>query len=445
MAVRFSATGQSYSRTLGVALSAFTVACWVKLVANRSAYTTLWSLDNGTGDFFLLQTSMAGTDMAAWDDAGLAQIVRTMTVGTWYYIAISVNAADGVTVSRAAGDNAFDVGGWSGQSSAVADAILRIGDSPYSEEWMNGTIAAVKFWNAALSQAELEAEYGQYMPVRTTNLQAWYPFLRPETVDYAGRGAALVGGSGAAREDGPPIVWNTPPAVWARAESTLRAVGESGTVLPVSAAKGGTAGLVTETSVLATPARSKRAGVAQSLESAVVLPARPSKAGALAAAAEAGTATAVTPAKGRRANQAVELGTVSPVGSEQVLRQVVETALARPAGRGKSRTASPSFEAGTARAVTSGRGRMPQQITEHGTAVPVHRAGQKMIGVVVETGSAQPVRPQPPLVGLLGQVVEAGTVGRLLRRTPPLRAGAPYVAWRAATPHTGPPLSGRLL
>jgi hypothetical protein len=66
VAVRFSAEAQTYSRTVTLgSQSAYSVACWVRLAADRNTWQSAWCLGNaGAGDVFaILQTSNTGTNL----------------------------------------------------------------------------------------------------------------------------------------------------------------------------------------------------------------------------------------------------------------------------------------------------------------------------------------------------------------------------------------------
>ncbi|MGW4641797.1 LamG-like jellyroll fold domain-containing protein [Sphaerisporangium sp. NPDC004334] len=216
MAVRFSSTGQEYTKTLTWgAITQYSVTCWVKISTDTNDIAGIWSLDDGNSSGFgntYLRTDTDGTTLQFRDsNAGTVQGARAITVGTWYYVGISVNGANGTMLTRAAGDTSFTVSTWTNGSSSVTATNLRIGKPVYDNRQLNGCIAALKIWGATLSQSELEAEAFQYMPARATSapdeLRAWYPFVRAETTDYGGGGRTLSGGTGATTEDGPPIAW----------------------------------------------------------------------------------------------------------------------------------------------------------------------------------------------------------------------------------------------
>ncbi|MEV0236885.1 LamG-like jellyroll fold domain-containing protein [Nonomuraea sp. NPDC050786] len=211
MAVRFDADSEDYTRAVNLgAQSQWSMSCWVKISGDRDTYSTAWCLDGGsTTDYAFLQTINDGTTLtfsqaSSGSNTGFLA-TRALTVGVWYYIAVSVNGASGTMVSKALGDALFTYSTWTAGKASTTHTNLRIGESVFEAEWLNGAVCAVKWWGAALSQAELQAEAGQFAPVRTTNLRAYYRFSGPSTVDNSGNSNTLSGGTGTTAEPDPVI------------------------------------------------------------------------------------------------------------------------------------------------------------------------------------------------------------------------------------------------
>src|SRR5690606_3171162 len=114
-------------------------------------------------------------------------------------------------------------------SNALNAATLRIGQSPWGGEWLNGRMAAVKIWTAALSANEIQAERDYTSPLQTANLRAWYPFEVAETTDHSGNGETLSGGSSPSTEPGPGIPFSPVEDAEATAEIPLALLLDSGT------------------------------------------------------------------------------------------------------------------------------------------------------------------------------------------------------------------------
>jgi hypothetical protein len=213
---RFSADGQDYTRTLSPTVgAAFTVLMWARLAANRGYYTTAWCMDSGTQSTAVsMQTDVLGGTMRLVSGSGTSQSITAMTVGTWYCFAVTRSAtggAAGAVVARygtnPAALSTFTLNPVDGQwSSQATFTTLRLGESIWNNEWLNGNLAAVKIYTRALDATEAATELGYYNPVSTTGLYAAYPFWDgPSTTDTSGNGRTLSGGSGTTAEAGPGI------------------------------------------------------------------------------------------------------------------------------------------------------------------------------------------------------------------------------------------------
>lgn len=212
MAIRFDASGESFTASLGLgSVTDYTVCAWLFVAVDRNSWSTAWSLDNGTGDVDVLQTGEDGTAWGLYSDGGPIAITSTV-VGTWYFIGISRAGSGGTAYYRADGAPSLSTVNLAGSSATTNLTNLRLGDSPWTGEWLNGRLAAWKLWTAALSQAEIEAEAGQYDAVRTTNLAASFPFI-DDTLDDGPNGYTLSGGNGTAFEAGPAELEGGPTPV----------------------------------------------------------------------------------------------------------------------------------------------------------------------------------------------------------------------------------------
>lgn len=211
MAVRFDAATEEYTRAASLGtITQFSITCWLKISVDQNNISTVWCVDNGfAGDYIRLCTDTDGTTLVIADDLD-GHTLGAATVGTWYYVGFSVNGSSATAVMQAANASAPTVTTWLDSSSSTNIVNLRIGDGVFDGQYLNGCVAAFKFWSGiTLSQAELEAEAWTYLPRRATGLRGWYPFLRAETTDYSGLGQTLSGGSGTSTEDGPPVPWRS--------------------------------------------------------------------------------------------------------------------------------------------------------------------------------------------------------------------------------------------
>lgn len=208
MAVRFSADGQDYtSASIGLTGQPFTVTCWVQLRADRNDFSTIFSVDDGGAtEMVYVQTNADGVTLFLGGDGGASTVGSVaLTVDVWYRVAVTYSGTTGTLYTGAAGAALASASGTLGTNTGLS--TLRIGESGFADEWLNGCVANLKMWSAALSAGEIETELGQYVPARLANLLRWHPFVAAETTDRSGNGLTLSGGTGTSTEGGPPIPW----------------------------------------------------------------------------------------------------------------------------------------------------------------------------------------------------------------------------------------------
>jgi hypothetical protein len=338
MAVRFDAD-ENYSATYTLGSQAnYSVTCWGRLAVDRNDYTTFWSFDaNSDGTAFILQTDIDGTSSFVWDDivAGMVGAGPALTVGTWYFFAVCVAGTSGALHYRTA-TTGFTTVTWTGAARTITNFL--IGDDRYTE-WLNGNVAALKFWTAGLTLAEVANESMQYAPVRTANLAAFYPLVSAETTDYSGNARTLTGGGTATTEDGPPIAWQS---------------GRPRLILPAGA-----------NAVTATPTEAAATGTAQTPAVALIVPSGVSTATGVAQAPTVAGRPAPGVASGSATANAPTIATVATAGvaTASAVAQAPASALLVPAGFGSATGAAlapsaavvvrPSAAAGTGAALAA--------------------------------------------------------------------------------------------
>lgn len=207
MAVRFDAAeGYTSTLTLGSQTN-FSFTCWGYISTDRNTWSSFWSFDaNLDGTAMMLQTDEDGQSLILYDDNAPGQVANGVahTVGQWYFMAVTVSGTSGTLYWRAANTQTLSTDTWT--SAARTITRLLIGDNRYGE-FLNGRVAAFKFWQAGLTAAEVVQESQQYQPYRTSNLRVYLPFVTNAAVDFSGNGTTFTGGATTTREDGPPIPW----------------------------------------------------------------------------------------------------------------------------------------------------------------------------------------------------------------------------------------------
>jgi hypothetical protein len=196
VAVRFAGAGTDfYSTTTNLPLAPFTVTFWTMIVTDRNTFSSWLAYNTGTNKLWL-QSLADGTTPAVFDTTGVQRIAgSSMTVGAWYRIGLVVNGTSTVLYQSDANTpstTAFTTATFTDPSGVT---VLSLGASASTIEPLNGRMAAVKFWTAALTKAEIDAELTQVNPIRTVNLQRFYPLHNAELTDYSGNRNDLTAGS----------------------------------------------------------------------------------------------------------------------------------------------------------------------------------------------------------------------------------------------------------
>jgi hypothetical protein len=130
--------------------------------------------------------------------------VPTLTLGSWYHFAVTVEGTGAGQVKTYV--NGTLVLSSPGNPAITADRFS-IGNDAH-QEWLNGNAAAVKLYSAVLTGTEISAEMNRLAPVRTTNLNGYYPLqaVTSATNDFGGGNRTLTqGGTLATDASGPPV------------------------------------------------------------------------------------------------------------------------------------------------------------------------------------------------------------------------------------------------
>lgn len=206
MAVRLDAGDTAYTATLNAgAQAAYTIAGWMKISVDRNAASTFASLESSAADYTIMQTAADGTTLNLSDSFGIGPGTIALSADVWYFVALSMSGGSGTMYARADGAGSWSTAAQSGMDPSVTCTTLRVGDSQFAEP-LNGCVTSVRVWSAALSQAELDAEFISHYPVRTSGLQGWYALSSTgDTVDRSGNNRNLTGGTGATTESGPAV------------------------------------------------------------------------------------------------------------------------------------------------------------------------------------------------------------------------------------------------
>lgn len=219
MAVRFDNAADRYTVTVSQgAVTDYTFCCWMKLSVATATWWGVMGTDAGSSaDSAYFEAPSAGTTVRPnFDNAGGITGAFSVTVGTWYFVAVTVSGTSVSWYYKAFGSPTLTLG--STQTAANAAQVmtnLRLGVWAGNTEPFNGCITGARYWLAALTQAELEAESQQLLHKRTAGILASYPLETATTADSSGNGRTLTAAGTPTTEAGPgiPLVAGTPVPV----------------------------------------------------------------------------------------------------------------------------------------------------------------------------------------------------------------------------------------
>jgi hypothetical protein len=337
----------------------------------------------------------------------------SVSVGTWYRTAITVSGTN-CSWYHGTTSGALTVASVANISSPTGGSqTWSIGTPSFSSEWWNGRLAALKIFDAQLTQAEVENELARYVPFRTANLVQWHPFVTAETVDYSGAGNTLSGGTGTTTESGPPVPWGPPrpqlilPASSASTSANAGAATGTGAahgpsvlvatsgahasssgsgqnvtpgVAPAGVSGSGDAAVAAAGSVAATASHAVASGTAAAASAQVQASAGPAGVAGVAhdPAAAAGTETAPPAAAAAGAAHA-------PTGALTTNAGIVAAAVAHHAGVAAGPGAMPAAASGAAHAATVGHGATVAAGAAYGSG-----SAAEATALIVVTGAAAP-------------------------------------------------------
>lgn len=205
MSVRFDASGDSLTRTVNLpTITAFSVMGWFQIVTDRNDFTQFIVFGDATGpDIYQIGTDSDGTTLNAYN--GVDNLGSALTVGTWYHLAL-VCSGVGAGNLKAYLNGVLDI--TAAGASGPGAGKLWVGNSVFSE-FLNGSAAAVKIYSASLTAAEVAQEMRQILPVRTANLNGWYPMHGTTALkaDFSGNLNDWTDVSTSFSAESPPIPW----------------------------------------------------------------------------------------------------------------------------------------------------------------------------------------------------------------------------------------------
>jgi hypothetical protein len=218
MAARANGSGDYLRRTSALpTIENFSICFWVRLRSDLNTFSPIWLMGASPSSYVQFGTNADGTTLV-WENRNpnldQAITMMNMTVGTWYFVAGYIGAAN--TTYEAWWADASTAALSTGSATSGLTAHSSPTEMSLFEETIFGgrsdaAVAAVKIWDGVkLGKADFEAERWQYLPARTANLHTWSPFLDPGDAtwkDYSGNARDWTEGGTVLFEEGPPIAW----------------------------------------------------------------------------------------------------------------------------------------------------------------------------------------------------------------------------------------------
>lgn len=212
MAVTFDADGEkSETPSAWDYNAAYTVALWVRPESVNAAFHQVLAVQAADSsaniDDLYISSGNVWTVRALIASAGTGQTGSTPSANTWYHLTMVRSSTQLLNLYvngvANAGPSTQDVTG----RTAATKMALGLSTWATTNE-LNGRIAHVKVWTAALSTAEMVNEMNSVRPVRWTNLWAWYPIIAGDrTLDWSGNGRSLTETGSVTTSDDPGITF----------------------------------------------------------------------------------------------------------------------------------------------------------------------------------------------------------------------------------------------
>lgn len=201
MAFRLSTAGDYTLRSSGAIQSdPYTTMLWVRR-DSATAFGNIWVIANAGSTLYEgLYLNSAGTNLRIENNNGGSDGATTLTVGTWYHVALVRNGNDRTLYLNGVVDATYNnANSFTSAGEAFAGNGLTI---------FPGYLSALKQYERALTQDEILQEMRTILPKSVANIYNFSPLFRhTELQNYFGAGWTITGTG--LTDDGPPVSWGT--------------------------------------------------------------------------------------------------------------------------------------------------------------------------------------------------------------------------------------------
>ena len=211
MAILIDATSEQALRTANLPSSAAWTACmWYYLDTNAAGSTNIIYLTTATEASGLALTS--GGNLHALDSTftGTSTIV-TLSTSAWHFVGLRQSSGNLTGLHRTFGTSLAT----QSISNTLTGSLTNLIFGAQGANFATGRLAAMKFWDADLSDAEIAAEWLSTVPKRLNSLNEFWPGFPGATERLAGysKGRNFTANGTLSDAAGPPISWGGAPII----------------------------------------------------------------------------------------------------------------------------------------------------------------------------------------------------------------------------------------
>jgi hypothetical protein len=189
MAVRFDAVGDKLSRSgTGTTIlssvdppgEAQTFCCWIKRKVDTGTFATaLYAAFSGAGNLeIFLETETGGDVLHFFEEPPTESDCAgpTLTIDTWFFVAVVrtntsralyYGTEAGGALTKVTNSDTRNIG-----TTANSNFVFNLGNDPFNENF-NGEVSLVRYFEAALNDAEVDAEWRSTTPVKSPVRGDW--------------------------------------------------------------------------------------------------------------------------------------------------------------------------------------------------------------------------------------------------------------------------------
>jgi len=214
MAIILNASGEYLRRTANLpARDSYTICAWVYINSILgSSWEYFLNLENATSSAGLYHNvgySLSDSTFHLNTSNTYTNFASSPSAGTWVHMYMRANATNVQAGWRALGSTSYNTVSVA-HNASFTTALVQLGQNSWGDR-ADGKYAAIKIWDVALSDAEMEAEWMSLSPVKTASLNLWVPGIwtgsTDRVKDLSGNARDFTAGGTLTDGDGPPVPW----------------------------------------------------------------------------------------------------------------------------------------------------------------------------------------------------------------------------------------------